>query len=186
MKYNAFISYSHGADAMLASKLEAAVRRIGRPWYWPRGRRLFRDVTTLALTPELWPTISSALDQSEHFILMASPMAAHSAWVRQEICYWLKLNRAKPLIVWTDGTLDWDRSGRQVATETASALPEPLRGAYTSAPLYVDLRWVNQERQVRPNTRGFGRALLSLLQRWIMCLWMRSLEPIFVSAGSYR
>jgi len=51
--------------------------------------RVFRDKTSLAMTPELWPSIEKALSESEYFLLLASPQAAQSQWVQQEVDWWL-------------------------------------------------------------------------------------------------
>ena len=80
--YDAFISYSHAKDKALASSLQSAMQRLGKPWYRRRALRLFRDDTSLTATPHLWPSIEKALGQSRFLILMASPEAAASRWVR--------------------------------------------------------------------------------------------------------
>ncbi|GAA3173331.1 hypothetical protein [Nonomuraea roseoviolacea] len=59
--YDAFISYSHTADARLAPLLEAGLRAMGKPWYRRRARRVFRDQASLPAAPELWPSIERAL-----------------------------------------------------------------------------------------------------------------------------
>ena len=61
MKYNAFISYSHAADDQLAPSLQAALHKLARPWNRMRALRVFRDKTSLAASPELWPSIVDAL-----------------------------------------------------------------------------------------------------------------------------
>jgi hypothetical protein len=86
MPYRAFISYSHAAeDGKLAPALQSALHRFAKPWYRLRALDVFRDETSLSVTPALWPSIEKALSESEYFILMASPKAAASHWVRQEM-----------------------------------------------------------------------------------------------------
>ena len=70
-KYRAFISYSHAADGKLAPALQSALHRFAKPWYRLRAMRVFRDKTSLAMTPELWPSIKRALGESEYFLLHA-------------------------------------------------------------------------------------------------------------------
>src|SRR4029077_1114882 len=107
--YDAFISYSHAKDKPIAAALQSAVQRLGKPWYRRRALRVFRDDTSLSATPHLWPSIEQALGQSRFLILLASPEAAASRWVGQEIPYWLDHNRADTvLIALTDGQLNWD------------------------------------------------------------------------------
>src|SRR5437762_12109613 len=83
--YDAFISYSHAKDKPIASALQSAVQRLGKPWYRRRALRVFRDDTSLSATPHMWPTIEQALSQSRYFILLASPQAAASKWVMREV-----------------------------------------------------------------------------------------------------
>src|SRR3954468_14796270 len=111
MSYKAFISYSHAADDQLAPALQSALHKFAKPFYRLRAIRIFRDKTSLHLTPELWPMIQAALQQSEYFILLASPDAAQSHWVQMEVGEWLKLKNGsveRLLIVQTEGEIGWD------------------------------------------------------------------------------
>jgi hypothetical protein len=62
--YDAFISYSHTQDKPIAAALQPAMQRLGKTWYQRRALRLFRDDTSLAATPHLWPSIEEALPPS--------------------------------------------------------------------------------------------------------------------------
>lgn len=73
MPYQAFISYSHAADGKLAPAVQSGLQRIAKPFYRLRAMRVFRDETSLHLTPKLWPLIKQALSETEHFVLVASP-----------------------------------------------------------------------------------------------------------------
>ena len=111
--------------------------------------RVFRDQTTLDLTPEFWPGIQAALDVSGHFILLASPEAAKSQWVCQEIDHWLRRGRSdKLLLTLTNGTIVWDNAAREFDWGSTTALPETMRGVFHSAPDYVDFTWAKLEEQV--------------------------------------
>jgi hypothetical protein len=90
MTYNAFISYSHTADERLASAVQSGLKKFAKPWNKLRALEIFRDKTNLSVNPVLWPSIKKALSESEYFILMASPEAAQSDWVRKEIDFWLE------------------------------------------------------------------------------------------------
>ena len=61
MAYDAFISYSHAKDRRIATALQSAVQKLGKPWYRRRALRVFRDDTSLSATPHLWPSIEQAL-----------------------------------------------------------------------------------------------------------------------------
>src|SRR5262245_35561959 len=87
--YNAFISYSHAADARLAPALRTALHAFARPWNRMRALRVFRDKTSLSASPGLWAKVELALAESEYFLLLASPEAARSAWVAREVDWWL-------------------------------------------------------------------------------------------------
>ncbi len=57
MRYDAFISYAHAVDDRLAPALQAALQRFAKPWRQRRALRIFRDQSSLAAAPELWPVI---------------------------------------------------------------------------------------------------------------------------------
>src|ERR1700686_3822680 len=88
MAYDAFISYSHAVDGRLAPALQRGLQRLARPWRRPRALRVFRDDANLSVNPHLWESIQEALDESEYFVLLASPDAAASRWVNREIEHW--------------------------------------------------------------------------------------------------
>lgn len=141
-KYNAFISYSHAADNRLAPALQSALQRFAKPLLQARSIRVFRDETGLGLTPTLWPAIEQALGESEYFILLASPQAAASEWVRQEINWWLQHRDVDHLLLaCTDGDLPWDGHGNSPVAEGRCALPEELAKALDSEPKYCNLRF---------------------------------------------
>jgi hypothetical protein len=64
-RYDAFVSYSHQQDRVLAEALQAELQTFARPWYRPRALRIFRDETNLSAAPGLWPTIERALEASD-------------------------------------------------------------------------------------------------------------------------
>jgi hypothetical protein len=104
--YDAFLSYSHAKDKPIAAALQSVIQRLGKPWYRRRALRVFRDDTSLAATPGLWPSIEVALGNSRFLILLASPEAAASPWVNKEVSWWLDHKRAETLLIaLTDGEL---------------------------------------------------------------------------------
>jgi hypothetical protein len=141
--YDAFISYSHVKDKPIASTLQSAIQKLGKPWYRRRALRLFRDDTSLAATPHLWPMIEQALEQSRHFLLLASPEAAASKWVNKEAAYWLENNSIDTLLIGlTDGELNWDDATGDFAASDDKGIPLPpaLAKRFPSEPKWVDLR----------------------------------------------
>ena len=141
MKFNAFISYSHAADGELAPSLQTALHRIGKPLFKFRALSIFRDSTSLSATPHLWGSIVDALGKSDYFILLASPEAAQSEWVKKEVEFWLQ-NRSidKVLIGLTDGNILWNQAQNDFDWNQTNCLPELLKERFQSEPLYVDFR----------------------------------------------
>ena len=163
MPYNAFISYSHTADPRLPPAVQSALQRFARPWYRLRALHVFRDKTSLAATPELWGAIERALQGSAFFVLLASPQAAESQWVRKEIQFWLANKSAKTiLIVVTDGSIAWDDSRADFDWSKTTALPPLLGGAFQQEPLYVDLSWVSEDRHFSLHDGRFREAITLL------------------------
>jgi len=161
--YAAFISYSHAADGELGRALERSLEAFAKPWYARRRVRVFRDQTTLALTPELWPTIEEALRRSGFLVLLASPQAAASRWVAQEVDFWLREHGPQTiLIVLTAGDVAWD-AGRGCFDEAQTdALPPALLTAFANEPLWADLRWAHAADQLSERDARYRDAVATL------------------------
>jgi WD40 repeat protein len=139
--YDAFVSYSHARDKPIATAVQAVVQKLGKPWYRRRDLRVFRDDTSLAATPHLWPSIEQALTRSRFLILLASPEAAASRWVGQEVAFWLDHNSADTvLIALTEGELDWDQATGDFRWSEATPLPSHLKNRFVTEPRWIDLR----------------------------------------------
>ncbi len=166
MTYKAFISYSHAADGKLAPAIQSAVQSFAKPWYKLRGIRVFRDETTLAMTPKLWPSIEMALDESEHFLLLASVESSRSKWVQREVEHWLQNKASDKLLIIVTGSLplasedtavdfNWIRANLLPPT-LASKLPQ-------EEPLYLDLRWIRSEEHLSARNPRFLGEVAGLL-----------------------
>ncbi len=139
--YDAFISYSHGKDKPLAAALQAAMQRLGKPWYRRRALRLFRDDTALSASPHLWPSIERALDRSRFLILLASPESAASTWVDKEVATWLERNDPDTLLIaLCDGDLAWNEAACDFSASAVMPLPPALRSGFTDEPFWIDMR----------------------------------------------
>lgn len=145
LKYHGFMSYSHSADAKLAPILQRAIQAINSTWFGLRSTWLFRDDTGFGPTDDLWGKLQEALDQSRFFILLASPAAEKSDWVKREVRYWLALERGLPIIILTEGTISWDAAGSDFDWASSTALPRLLSRKYASEPKSVDLRAVKAQ-----------------------------------------
>jgi WD40 repeat protein len=163
MQYKAFISYSHAADGQLAPAVQAALQSFAKPWYRLRALRIFRDKTSLAATPSLWGSIERALQQSEYFVLLASPKAAASVWISREVEWWLaNRDTSKMLIVLTGGDLLWNPQANDFDPQRTTAVPEALFGRLHEEPLYVDLRWARDADHLSLRNTRFRGAILDL------------------------
>lgn len=112
-----------------------------------RALHVFRDQTSLAASPELWPAIEGALRESTHLLLLASPAAAGSRWVAREIEWWLVNRSASTMFVLlTEGELAWDETAGDFDWSCTTCLPrEVLTGRLRGEPLWVDLRWTRTQ-----------------------------------------
>jgi hypothetical protein len=162
MAYKAFLSYSR-ADSALAAAIQSALHRFAKPWYRLRAVHVFRDATNLPANPELWPTIQSALEASEFFILLASPEAAASAWVGREIEHWCATKGAAAIVIaTTGGTAAWDEEARDFDWERTTALPRTLSGRFAAEPLWVDLSWTSRKEEQSLQNERFRGAIATI------------------------
>ncbi len=123
---------------------------------------MFRDQSDLALTPGLWSTISTALDESRFFILLACPESAASIWVNREVAHWCDTKGTDHLlVVVTGGELAWDSDAGDF-TEGSTAVPAALRNRFTEEPLYLDLRWARESPELSLRLSGFRAAIAQI------------------------
>jgi WD40 repeat protein len=162
MRYDGFISYSHAADGRLAPALQKALQKLAKPWFRRRSLEIFRDETGLSVDPHLWGAIVKALDDSEWFLVLTSPLAAQSEWVGREIEHW-RANRSvdRILPILTDGHWEWDDKTGDFTPES-DAVPPALRGVFTDEPRHLDLRWAREEQQVDLNNGRFRNAVAEI------------------------
>ncbi|HSM45730.1 MAG TPA: toll/interleukin-1 receptor domain-containing protein, partial [Acidimicrobiia bacterium] len=155
--FDAFISYSHAADGLLAPRLQSGLQRFAKPWWRRRALRVFRDESSLSANPQLWSSITEALDESSWFVLLLAPDAARSRWVNQEIEYWTDQRdpwRILPVV--TDGEFGWD------GDVTGDAAPDALRGVFSEEPRWVDLRFARDEEQLDLKNPRFSAAVADI------------------------
>jgi WD40 repeat protein len=124
---------------------------------------VFRDKTSLSANPALWSSIERALSESEYFLLLASPQAAGSSWVKREVDWWLT-NRStnKMLILLTDGEIVWDNTAGDFDWSKTKALPGNLLGQFKEVPLYIDLRWAKTDIDLSLRHTRFRSSILDL------------------------
>ncbi|MDI6103143.1 TIR domain-containing protein [Actinoplanes sp. NEAU-A12] len=162
MNFDGFISYSHAADGRLAPAVQRGLHRLAKPWHHRRALWIFRDQTGLSVTPALWSSIQKALDGSEWFVLLASPEAARSPWVNREIEHWIATKPADRILpVVTDGEWRWDPDRGDLSADS-TAVPDALRGVFAEEPLFLDLRWAHDDRQLNLRHTPFRDAIAQL------------------------
>ena len=143
--YDAFISYAHDADGVFAPVVQRGLQHLAKPWNRRRAMEVFRDETSLAVSPGLWPTIRAGLDASRWLVLLASPEAARSDWVGQEITHWVSQKGTDHLlIVVTDGSWVWDKASGDISSVSTASNPA-LRGVFPAEPKYLDMTWAHRD-----------------------------------------
>ena len=148
-RYDAFISYSHSAAVGLPAALQRGLERFAKKAWQPRALRVYRDQTDLSASPGLWPEIQEALDDARFLVLLASPAAARSAWVGQEVGRWLATKGPESiLIALVEGTLSWSSEQERFDPPASSAIVPALVTAFSEEPLYVDLTWTAESREL--------------------------------------
>lgn len=161
--FAAFISYSHKADQALATALHGALHRFAKPWNRLRAVRIARDRATMDAASNLWGTIVRHIDDSGHFILLASTASARSPWVPREIEHFLRTHTADRIVlVLTEGEIAWDAAAGDFDWTRTTALPRMERPLFASEPRYVDLRRVRQTGQWSNRNPEFREAVAEI------------------------
>jgi len=162
-RYDAFISYNHAADLKLALAVRSALHGFAKPWYRLRALSVFLDQSDLAADPRMWSRIQDAIGKARFFLLMASPQAAASPWVRKEVDQWLSQNSVdRFLIILTHGSIEWDEEAGDFDWDKTDALPPNLRGCFKEEPKYVDLRRARDPTHLSLRQGDFRRCILDL------------------------
>jgi WD40 repeat protein len=144
-RYDAFISYAHDADGVFAPVVQRGLQRLAKPWNRRRAMEVFRDETSLPVSSGLWPSIRAAIDASRWLVVLASPEAARSDWVGEEIKYWVATKGTDHLlVVVTSGTWAWD-SGSGDLSPGSTAGNRALCGVFPAEPKYLDMTWARRD-----------------------------------------
>jgi hypothetical protein len=143
-RQTAFVSYSHLADADAALTIARELSRLGTKWFESK-RPILIDrhhippsVQSRAATEQ---ALQNLMERADYLILLASPEAAKSEWVAFEIENWIAKRGVQSIILaLTDGMIAWDSESSAFDVARSSAVPPALRAAFSTEPLYVDLR----------------------------------------------
>jgi hypothetical protein len=137
----AFISYRHACQRELAERIESGIHDRPRSWF-ERPAEIFRDEKYLLPTSDLPGEIAAALARSRHLILLASPEAAASQWVLDELRLWCasaeRIDRL--ILILADGELPYDTATKRIDWSRTTALPAEAEAWFQHIPLYLDAR----------------------------------------------
>lgn len=180
--YRAFISYRHvGYDRGHAEHMETSLKRYAKP-IWKPPMRIFRDERAIKAGESLPDAIRRGLDASRFLIYLASPAAAASSWVQDELTTWCgKPGRADSLlIVHIGGDIAVDVASKTIVWERSNALPACLRPYVPALPMYVDLSWAKTREQQDLNHAEYRTAINALAARirGVSPEWMNDQEVI--------
>jgi WD40 repeat protein len=141
--FDAFISYSRRASTTLATDLQVAVEKFGKPFYRLRSARVFRDDASMSANVALWSTIERGLTDAGWFILLASPLAAQSEFVAREVTWWREHKPTNRILIVLEEGVDivWDQAANDFDFGATDSLPRALSGAFGEEPRWIDLRW---------------------------------------------
>ena len=164
--YQAFISYKHAANFPMGQRIAGALRSYARPLF-KSPPRIFRDEDFLVPDNSLPKLIGEALKDSEFLILLASPAAAASPWVQDEVRIWChELQRKDSIIlVLTRGEIAVDAETQRICWERTDALPALLRDVFEEVPLFVDLRAADQIEKLDLADPDFKKAINAISAR---------------------
>lgn len=164
--YQAFISYKHHAGLPVAERLAKGLRAYARPLF-KAPPRIFRDEDHLVPGNSLPRLIQQALRDSEFLILLASPEAAASPWVQDELRIWCEeLQRKDRLIfVLVKGEIAVDARTKRLQWAQTDALPALLGGILEDVPLFIDLRAIEQAEKLDLAVPEFKKAVNTITAR---------------------
>lgn len=161
--YDAFITYNRASGSALALAFRSGLHRLAKPWWKLRATHVFLDRSETRTGTLLRPEIEQALARSRHLIVVASPGAAASEWVGQEIEWWCEAHpNGVPLLVLQEGTIEWDDGTNDFDWSATIGLPRGLARRYAQEPRYEDLRALARRDPFPADAPEFREAVLGL------------------------
>lgn len=161
-RFDAFISYARVPSTGLAVEVQTGLEKFAKPWNRLRAIRVFRDDASMSANSALWSTIERALQEAGWFILLATPEAAASTYVNNEVDWWVRRKGVqRVLLVRAAGTIDWDDVSSDF-TADSTAVPPALRGAYEQEPRWVDMVWFDAPGSLQTADPRFAERIADL------------------------
>lgn len=134
-KYDAFLSYSWKSESEVAPVIQSVIQNFLCPWYKPRARTIFRDLSCLPAGSSLEGELFDRLDKSTHLIVLASPDAATSHGMEVEARHWFSRARdGQVLIIIASGKF---KSWEEIRDHL---LPHAVASNMAAEPLWVPLQ----------------------------------------------
>ncbi|MEP7108584.1 MAG: toll/interleukin-1 receptor domain-containing protein [Ferruginibacter sp.] len=162
MAYDAFISYSQTEDARISIAIQDGLHRLAKRWDELSSLRIFRDGSNMQLK-SIMPSLEEALDESRYLIYLACPKAAKSGWVIDELETFLRnKDEQHILIILTKGDLVWDNVVGRFKHSDSSAFPELHKNYFSKEPLFLDLRWASDEKDLSLSNPKFLNAIATI------------------------
>jgi len=176
MRYKAFISYKHASSGAFAERLELALKSYAKP-LWRPPLAIFRDEKYLKPGLDLPQMIRQALDESEYLIYLASPEAAKSSWIKDELAQWCADDnrRRRLIIILTAGQIKIEETSKAIDWEWTDAIPVELRLVLTKVPLYIDCSSITEAERQTLLDPDFKKAVNAIVATF------RGLAPIEMS-----
>ena len=180
-KYKAFISYKHSASRLFAEKLEEGIKKYAKP-LWQRPIPIFRDEKYLRPGIDLPGMIAAALLESEYFIYLASPEAAQSTWVQQEVEQWMGDQQRIPkvIIVLTDGRLIYHPINKEIDWERTNVLAPQFKVGLHRVPYFIDCREFRSIEQQSLSHPDFKKAVNAIVAA------LRNVDPLELDSEEVR
>lgn len=180
-RFDAFISYKHGRSRAFSENLELALKAYAKP-PWQRPMPIFRDEKYIVPGKPLDELIRDALRESRFLIYIASPEAAQSIWVQDELHYWCDdLNRKDDLlIILSDGTIAFDIASKMINWKQSDCLPQSLEPFLAKVPFFIDARKFDLPATQKLENAEFRRAINQIAAK------LRGIDPIEMSGVEMR
>nr|VFJ52553.1 MAG: TIR domain-containing protein [Candidatus Kentron sp. FW] len=166
-RFTAFISYKHVSSTGFAARLERALKGYAKPLL-ARPRKIFRDEKHIAPGIDLPRLIREALQDSEFFLLLASPESARSPWVQSELDLWCRVLKRQDrlIVILLDGHIAVDSKSERIDWSGTDALPAFIKGHLTAVPLYLDPRKLARLEDIDLNDPDFKHAINGIVARF--------------------
>lgn len=166
-KYKAFISYKHDKRSNFSEDLEYALKMHGKP-AWTQPYRVFRDEKYLVTGKPIGEQIRKALNESEYLVYLASPAAAASEWVQDELSQWIEdgPGAERLILAVTDGEIALNPNDKEsLDLQRTNILPTHLAVKLAQPGLFVDFRDLDPRLPVGLDNPAFTSKVNAIVAR---------------------